>query len=392
MTAGHLDADKAFKMYQELNSREILFPGNMKWGDTAASADLLGGVRQAFRENKIAVPGSHDVAMEALAMFESERGRVLPSQATKANELVEFIKSRAFEPKIVIDPPTQVVTKNAMGADVVEMVPAMPREEMVPRDMTLDEIDETVRAIDGMTYTEKGFDKQLNKIWKRAVKKSRRMFDDVLQTTPEGAMFKDMKSRHESLSTAGSQRGQLGEWIARTGKVVGILTLEPATLAAASLSPSSYTQALAALRVPRSVMEPLAAAHASGRLAIMRDALVQIAEKYPVLAERVVRGTALVSGKPEGRQFLTDEETNSLSARRSFDPGEIAAERQRLKADKSLSSIEKAKRLTSINENGYVVTESMPLPQGEDNSMQQVFGGEEGLQQLMQALKSSGAS
>lgn len=388
LTGGHLDADKALKAYDELSSAKLLMPGNDKIGAMSRQGKLLGEIRQAFQENKITVPGSHDVAMEVRNMLETTRGRLIESKAQNAQQILDLIDKRAFETKIVQDPPVIEAIDDGFG-NVTEVVtqPSQFREVRVPRDLTLDEIDDITSNFDFLTYTDKGFDRSLNKIWKPALKKSRAMMDKVLQTVPEGALFKQEKGTFENLKTAGTTRGQLGEWFGRVGKAAGILTLEPASLALASVQPSTYIQMMGALRLPRSMAEPVMAAMQSGRPAIVRAKLIEMAEKYPAATEKLIRATALVTGKPDGQQTLTADEAETLTAVRVFDPEQVAMERARIQGDNALSSVQKAKKLSEINERGYI---TLPAPIAsdleEETPDQTVFGGEEGKDRLMQAL------
>lgn len=392
MTAGHLDADRALKAYRELTSRELLMPGNLNRGPMARQGELVGRIRQAFQERKITVPGSHDVAMEVKALLENTRGRLIASKASNAQQVLDLIDAKAFEPVQVVVPAHVQHVPDALGAMVEVTVPQSVRTELRPRDLTLDEIDDIVGNFDFLTYTDKGFDRSLNRIWKPAIKKSRAIMDEVLQSIPEGQLFKQEKSRFESLAIAGKERGQLFEWLGKAGKAGAILSLEPASLVLSAMQPSTYMQMLGALRTPRTVMEPIVAALTSGRPAMVRVQLETLAAKHPKDVERLIRAAALVSGKPEGRQHLTADEAGALSMRRVFDPAQVAAERARLQSDPELDSVSKAKALSDLNERGYILVD-LPAPREPEPdapTVDKVFGGQEGLNRLMQALEDRG--
>lgn len=225
------------------------------------------------------------------------------------------------------------------------------------RDLTLDELDDLTGLMDAMTFTPKTGDKKaMTRFWGPAVTKSRREIDLAMQSVPEGKLFKEVKSRQEDLMTAAKGRSKLAT-IAVFGAsgTIGALTLNPWAIVASGLLPQTYYNIMGVLKIPGDMARTLMAAQQTGKLAVMREALEGFAESHPALAERLVRATVLVSGKPAGQQFLSDEEASTLSAIRSFDPIDVLSERERIARDPKMGSGEKAMKLSAIARNGYVV-------------------------------------
>lgn len=377
MSGGALKADKAMRMYKELNSLEMLVPGSKDWGFHAAQGKRLGEMREMLQSAKIEVPGSHDVALNMLSEIQAAQGRTISNPNSQA--LVDFIKERAF------------TKKSDFATEMVDGVPVTrPVETLEARDLTLDELDDIVRNLDTLSFNPSGNPKVMKAIYGPAIRKSRQMADEILQTVPEGKLFKDEKTRFEALATAGTQRGKLLESMsnAATVGVAALTTLDPVTLLMTrSIVPSTYVKALGVVRMPRDIAGALAKAQASGSVTMMREALKQAAEKYPMATERLIRGTVLMTGKMEGNQTLDEGEVEMLAVPKSFDPEVIAQERQRIQNDSSVPSTQKAKLLSDINKNGYVNLPAPEMAMEEPSVQDQVFGGQAGLGDLLKSLE-----
>lgn len=379
MTGGALKADKALRMYKELNSLEMLVPGSKDWGYRAAQGRKLGDMREALQSAKIEVPGSHDVALNMLAEIQAAQGRTVTNPNSAA--IADFIKERAFKRS------TQFETIQDPLLGPIQR----PVESIEPRDLTLDELDDIVTNMDSLLFTPQGNPKVLKAIYGPAIQKSRRMADEIMQTVPEGELFKTEKRRFEALATAGTQRSKLVEGLSNAASVTAAAytMLDPvAMLTTRAIVPSSYIKALAVVGMPRDMMRVLSKAQASGSATMVREALQQAAEKYPKATERLVRGTLLMTGKPEGQQTLNEDEMETLALPKSFDPEIIMQERQRIEADENIPSTERAKQISNINKNGYVNMPATELDMMEEPTPEeQVFGGEDGLSALMQSLQ-----
>ena len=385
MTQGVLKADRALQMYRELSAGEMLLPGTKDFGATAKQVKRVGEFRQALREVPITVPGSHDVAQQVRKMVEEAEYR---SGRTPGSErLLKMIEERAFEKEIVQDPPVIEAVDDGFG-NMAETVtqPTQFREVVKPRDLTLDELDDLIREADDIGYTPIGNPRSQPAKWAPTVTAVRRHLDEALQSVPAGQMFKEEKQRAAALATAGTKRSKLLEVASNVATAgAGVITLQPAALLLQSFKPSTYVNMLAALKVPREVAQALKASYDTGRIGVMRDAIAGLAKRSPAIAERLVRGAALVAGKPDGS--LTKDEVASLDAVRVFDPEQVAAERARIQGDTSMNSVAKAKALSDLNKNGYVTLPPVKAP--EQAADDQVFGGEEGKQRLLDALKRS---
>ncbi len=272
-----------------------------------------------------------------------------------------------------------------------------PAEQLVARDLTLDELDDLVREADDLGFTPVGNPRSQPAKWAPTVMGSRRLLNDAMQTVPAGQMFQEEKSHFAGLATAGQKRSKLVETMANAGTLavgatigsLGGWVLSPAAIAVQALKPSTYVNMLGVLKVPREMATSLRAAYDTGRIGIMRDALTQVAQRYPAATERLIRATALVSAKPLGRETLSPEEADTLAETRSFDPAEIEAERARILGDKSIPSTMRARALSDINRNGYVTTEgkepARPMPQG----AQMLPPPEASIEALLRAIKTS---
>lgn len=388
MTGGVLDAEKAVRMYKQLSAAEMAFPGNMKRGALSQQGSLLGQMREAFRAEQITVPGSHDAAMNIQKMVADVEARGFRTPGSE--RVLQKIKDTAFQTEVVMDPPSQTVMQNAVGADVLVDVPAQAREVMKPRDLTLDEIDDLVRMFDDIGYTPLGNPRSMPAVWGPTVAKSRRLADEVLQTVPEGQLFKAEKTRFEALATAGRERSKLFEAGADMGKAAAIITKNPVALVTEFITPGAYVNMLAALKVPRHIASGAVQAKNAGGVAI-REFLTTLAEKEPFWAERMVRATVLLSNK-RLNQALTPEEVGSLAAHRVFDEEQVAAEKARIQSDPDMDSKTKAKRLSDINKNGYFIVEAPVKLEPEQTPTDQVFGGPDGLRNLMQSLERAGGT
>jgi hypothetical protein len=436
MTQGAINPQKAMKAAATLSARELLFPGTRDFGALAKANAELGEARAALQSNRIEVPGSHQAALDVVNFIQSQRARDLPN--ANAENLVNHIMERAFETKEitrpVIVPPEMIDQGIVMGEQqliqaeqaLMGIPPGAPEAQeltqhilkirqdlstikerrlagvpftrtetkkvQVPRDMTLDEMDDLTGMFDRLMYTDKGYDRSLSRIWKPTIRKSRAALDKVMQTVPEGELFKGQKGRSEALLTAGKHRSKLMEAMSLVGFLgAGAITMDPTSLLMLLLRPRTYYQIMGTLKVPGDVVRTLTLARESGKAAVVRDALKAIAEKNPVLAERIIRSTVLVSGKPEAQQALSEEEANTLGAHREFDPEMVAMERARIESDHDMTSTEKARRLSQINRNGYFIVESAPTQvEYEKPTEEAVFGGKAGLETLMQDLKRSG--
>src|SRR5690606_15877891 len=99
-----------------------------------------------------------------------------------------------------------------------------------------------------LLYTPQGNPKVLKKIYGPAIAKSRRIADEILQTVPEGQLFKEAKRRFEALATAGAKRSKLfeaGSDIASLSTAV-MTSLDPvAFLSTRALVPGTYVKMLA---------------------------------------------------------------------------------------------------------------------------------------------------
>ena len=363
VTGGALKADKALQMYKELGAWEMIKPGSLDGGRLAKQAERVGAFREMLRSTPIEVPGSHDVAMEVKALVDEAEYR---SGRTPGSErLLQMIKERAFEKQVIVDPPRVEVVQDALGNAVERPVPAQAREALVPRDLTLDELDDLVREADDLAFTPLGNPRSQPIKWGPTVKKSRAMLDEVMQTIPPGQMFKEEKQRFAALSTAGKERSKLVEAGADVAAMAGAITKNPLALVAQAVTPKAFVGTLAVLKVPRDMAEALQAAHQTGRIAVMRDALTQFIGKYPEATERVARGLTLLTGKPAGQQYLTGDEAKDLYKIRIFDPEQVITEKQRIQNDPSMSSTQKARKLSEINRNGYITYDPPEAPQAQ---------------------------
>ena len=385
VTGGALKAEKALQMFRELKAREMINPGTFDDGRLADQVAKLGEMREDFRQNRVTVPGSHDVA-QAIGKLIGE-GEYRAARTPGSARILEMINERAFEKQVIIDPPRVDVVRGSMGEAIEVPVPGQAREVVVPKDLTLDELDDVIRAMDDVSYTPAGNVRQQNLVWGPFVKKSRAMADEVLQTVPQGALFKAEKQRASALMTAGKKRSKLLEAAGDVGAMAAIVTKNPVAFVTKALTPKAFVGALATLKVPRDMMNAMKAAHETGRLKPIREVYEVMATKYPEATERVMRASVLMSGKPTGQQFLTPEEAGSLDKIRVFDPDEIIAEKARIENDKDIPSTEKAARLSKINRDGYITYDGPPPSSEPKTPEQQVFGGKEGMDRLMKALE-----
>lgn len=370
MTRGALQPEKALNMYKKLSSWEMLFPGDKQFGAMSRQGQKIGEMRQAFRAQPIAVPGSHETALGMISQIQEAQRRMAMPPA-KAQAAIEFIKERAFEKRTNFDP---------LNPDVGAI------EELVAKDMTLDELDDVVQNVDDIIYTPQGKDRSLDGFFGPAIKKTRAMADEVMQTVPEGQLFKSEKGQYEALATAGKERSHLVESMSDAGGVASLVTKEwwP-VVAAKAIIPGTFVNALAVVKMPRETAQMLAKAQASGSVTMLRDALQSAAAKHPFITERLVRGTMLLAGKPQGNQTLDESEVELLAVPKSFDPEVIAQERTRIQNDSNIPSTQKAKALSDINKNGYV---NLPQPEmAAADPTEQVFGGQVGLEDLVKSLE-----
>lgn len=387
VTGGALDADKAIRMYKELSAKEMINPGTFKYGQLGDQTKLLGEMREAFRTNRVNLPGSHDVAMDIQRLL--QEGEYRARRTPGSERVLQMIQDRAFEKQIVQDPPVISKVDDGFGnmADVV-VQPSQFREVTVPKDLTLDEMDDIIRAMDDVSYTGIGNERAKIPNWSTYVQKSRRLADEALQTVPEGQLFKSAKSREEGLITAGKERSKLVEAAADAGAMAALATKNPVALVMQGLTPKAFVGMMGALKVPSEVAQGLYFAHSTGRLSVIRDAVEKIAEKFPDVAERVVRGSVLMSGKPAGQQFLTPDEAGSLDKIRVFDPNAIAEEKARIQNDPTLSSTEQAKQISSINKNGYITYDGPKAPP-QKTAIQSPLGDKDSKTRFFDALKRS---
>lgn len=445
-TQGAITPQKAIKAASLLSARELIFPGTKDFGAMAKAAQEVGNARTMLQFNQVSVPGSHDVALQVADLINANKGRTISHP--QADALIAQIRGKAFRetqrviPQVVppqlideainqaqaeIDaisreyqdistreilhaPYDQVNQMNQLHAEYRQkesqlaairaqhergepftINTTVPDQE--PRDLTLDELDDVTGMLDELVYTGQGNEKMLRRIWGPTLKNSRAALDKVMQTVPEGELFKQTKGKYEALATAGKHRSKLMEAMSLVGAMgAGAITFDPSALLILGLRPRSYFQVMGAIKAPREIVSTLALARDTGKAAVVRDALKDLAGKYPDITERLIRSTALVSGKPEMQQYLTEDEANSLSLNRSFDPEEIASERQKINDDKSMSTVMRARKLSDINKNGYVVVDRPPVTQeAPQTTEQKVFGGREGLDSLIQSLQTVGS-
>ncbi len=447
-TQGVINPHKAVKAAALLSSRELILPGTKDFGAMSKAAQDVGNARAMLQFEKVSVPGSHMVALQVSDLINANKGRTIGHP--NADALIEQISSKAFTtaqrvvPQII--PPRMIeetifraqaelmaaeqeyasmvtgLKGNVQGPDDLIQMNSMLESKMQidrarfqiremqarlasgepfsinqqvtvrePRDLTLDELDDVTGMLDELVYTGQGNEKMLRRIWGPTLKNSRAALDKVMQTIPEGAMFKETKGKYEALATAGKHRSKLMEGMSLVGAMgAGAITFDPSALLILGLRPRTYFQLMGILKAPREIVGALTLARDSGKAVVIRDALKSLASKSPELTERIIRSVALVSGKPEGQQFLTEEEAGSLGLSRSFDPEEIASERQRISSDKGMTTVMKAKALNSINKNGYIVVDRPAPHAAEPETVEQkVFGGREGLDTLIQSLQNS---
>ncbi len=389
-TNGAIDAGKALKMFQELKAGEMVMPGMKHYGLMKAQGETLGAMRKAFQETPITLPGSHDAAQQIVDMIEKvgDRGFRTPG----AKRLLKKLKGNMFTTELVEVPARVELVPGPMGQPVQQMIPAGVEEQLVKRDLTIDEMDDAVQLFDDVAFTPKGNSKAMPAVWGPTISQARRIADEALQSVPEGQLFKSEKARYEALAIAGKERGALVEAIDDAATVNAVITKNPLALITKVLVPGTFVNLVAAVKVPREIAQTMLLAHKTGRMGAIRDAITAMAEKYPAATERLMRAVVLASHKPEGRQFLTQEELDTLAANRSFDPAEIAAERQRIDSDRSMSSVEKYKKLNAINQNGYVILadDQAPVEPLSETPQQKVFGGDAGLKNVIQSLQRSG--
>lgn len=369
MTQGNINPEKALKAYQELNTLEMLFPGGDNYGAKARAGQAVGEARIALQQNRVEVPGSHDVALQVADMISQAKGRAV--SAPNSDALLSKIESLAFQTRDVPVPASQQMVAGPSGEMITADVPASVQTVREPRQLTLDELDDLTGMMDELIYTGQGNEKALRRVWGPTTKKARGMLDQIMQTVPEGELFKAEKGRFEALSTASQTRGKLAELVlGGGGNITALATLNPTALAGRAFLPRTYMQMLGALKVPRHIADGLVAAHKSQKLTVMRQALADLAARNPEMAERVVRATTLVSGKPEAQQMLTPEEAGSLDDIRIFDLDQISEERMRIDSDPTMSNIEKAKQLNDINKNGYIRMKRPEAPKPERSAQE----------------------
>lgn len=446
MTQGAIDPEKALKAASLLSSRELIFPGTKDFGAMAAAGRAVGNARTMIQFNQATVPGSHSVALQMADMLEATKARTIGHP--NADKIIGHIRTKAFDevtrvvPEVVppqlveqaIDAaqaqldyarrefdalsanylssgtPEQKVQLTLLQRDLTNReaqllaiknqhasgVPFTVQRKVVelkPRDLSLDELDDITGMFDELVYTGQGNERRLRRVWGPAIKKSRAVADKIMQTIPEGQLFKEKKSKFEALATAGKTRSKLLEAMSLIGTLgTGAMTMNPTALLILGVRPRTYFQVMGLIKAPREIVSSLALARQSGKAAAVREALIAAATKYPDVTERIARSIVLVSGKPEGQQFLTEEEAATLGKNRVFDPEQIAMERERLKTEPSLNSVQRARALNAINKNGYIINDRpLPdMPEEPDTVEDKVFGGPEGLRNLLESLQAVG--
>jgi hypothetical protein len=120
----------------------------------------------------------------------------------------------------------------------------------------------------------------------------------------------------------------------------------------------------------------IARALANGDNESLMNAAIVLRSDEPEAFARFVKSTDLISKKPVGKQFLTEEEAATPEANRLFDPGALEMERQRIQNDPKINSVEKAKALSQLSERGYIV---LPEPAAPETPRPPVAGSVRGL-------------
>jgi len=411
---GTLPYEKALAAAKRLKAAELIFPGSKDFGYMQQAMKDVGEARAALQANKISVPGSHAVALDAIKLIEANRGRLYGVGTANADALLEGIRDKAFEAREIVhdvpatmadvqmaaqDPsillfdtatnqpfvlqPGPMNSEGALASALGSAQQAMEQGRLVkrqvyaehaPKDLTIDELDDLTGILDTLVYTPAGNQKGLNRIWGPGLRKTRAELDASMQTVPEGQLFKRQKTRQADLMTAAKGRraqtlvgmGIIGG--STLGDVIsdGELSITPAAIIGAAMLPQTYMKMVGALKIPGEMARTLLMAHETGKGAAMRAALTKLSVHAPLVAERVIRGTVLLAGKPAAQQYITPEEAETLGKTRIFDPAQIEAEKDRLRNDKSMPSTMRAKALSDIHRNGYVTMEGKePTPEPE---------------------------
>lgn len=449
MTAGTLNYQKAVKAVKQLNTLELWAPGNPQFGAMSKAMADVGEMRRALREKKITVPGSRDVALDVMRQIQEAAGRSIshPHAEELIKKIDSYTWEPTVRVQEVPIPDEEIAARVAEiegelarvhglldgtnPAEIAESGRPMQAEELVKskteaialgqelgqykaylwqrqnpnaaphvkpftrtveepimeqRELTLDELDDITGMLDELIYTGQGNERNLRRVYGPAVKASRAALDDVMQTVPEGTMFKAKKSHQEALMTASKGRSKLIETFAyATAPTIGLITLDPASLLALSILPQSYMRVMGVLKIPGGIARTMLLARQTGKAAKIREALESIAGSHPAIAERLVRGTLLAASKPDGS--ITEEEAATLGRTRIFDPEQVMAEKLRLQADKDMPTGEKARKLSDIHRNGYVTMDGpAPEPEPEIEPGNPILGGQKGLQDLLRSL------
>lgn len=432
-TMGTLPYQKAVKAARNLSAGELIAPGNKSFGAMAEAMAEVKQLRDALNANKVTVPGSREVATQVAQEITAARGRSLSHPhadelLTKLDNLVneqvireveipipdEVIAARVNEiahaieemrPQLLANKgmtsspnlPTEMLIEHKaqwenyakIGNDLAEYqeylwkrqnpksfpdLKPLTEKRMVPdtkpRDLTLNELDDVVGMLDEGLYTNAGNAKELRRVWGPALARSRGALDEIMQSVPEGKVFKAAKSHQEDLMTAAKGRSKLWEVgaVYSTAERLQDHNADLASLAYAALPmavlPRTYMRLMGVLKVPGSIAKTLLLAHESGKAAKMRDAIRDVADKNPLLAERIIRGTLLMSMKPD--QNVTEEEAQTLGKTRIFDPEQVLAEKMRIENDRTMPTGKKARMLSDINKNGYITMDgAQPMPEPE---------------------------
>lgn len=282
MTGGNLNAEKAFNASERLSGAEMLAPDAF----TGKAGKAVGAARDAIPETTIA-PGSRQALEKVKTILTDAEKRALRTpQSTAVLEKIDGLL--------------------ASGDDI-----------------PLQTVDDLVRNLDSVGWTQQGNKRVLEPMWGGPVSEARRTLNELLPATPEGAALQGAKSKFADLATAQGRQGSRLRGImsyseAAHGVGLGLATGNPviaaATVAASRvIAPRTYFQIVGMAKLPKSAVNALMESYSTGKVGAIQDTLAGLAEKYPEEIARLT--TTLANYSEESARAVADQKDDAVKRR-----------------------------------------------------------------------------
>ena len=316
MTRGNLKATDAIAAADKLSGPQLILPDAYIKGagkKVGAARDVIESAgestaRSDFEAAKAAgdAAGSHGGLSVDDAMKANPKSLIAPEAADKLARVREIIV--AGEEKAAKTPGSAA------------LLDRLDRALAHPGGVPVEAVDDMIRDLNGVEYTEKGNPRSIEPRWAKPLAQARGELETLLKTTPEGAALSEAKEPFRALKTAqGKQRSGLAtiaSWTAGIPAAAAATALGSpiagalAIITSRAIAPRTYFQIVGASKMPAWAVDTLKSAYESGKASAIGKALAEVGEKYP---QEITKITAAISA--EGARSETTMKQQAMKRR-----------------------------------------------------------------------------